>query len=107
MFAITCSSERLPDGKFHLFANENWRLKTRKKLFLDGPFVTIWEQLLELGKLSHESQRAVLQEMSPEARSRLIATLAAFRRGGLLEFEADNEPPSATLARPRLIKLHL
>ena len=107
MFAITCSSERLPDGRFQLLADENWRLKTRKQILLDGPFIEVWDQLLALGGLSHESQRAVLQQMGKEARTRLIATLTAFRRGGLVEFEANDGPPSATLAQPRLIKLHL
>ena len=52
--------ERLPDGRFQLLADENWRLKTRKQIFLDGPFIEVWDQLLALGGLSRQSQRAVL-----------------------------------------------
>jgi MoaA/NifB/PqqE/SkfB family radical SAM enzyme len=107
MFAMTCSSERLPGGEFQVLANENWRLKVRKPVILKGALADLWEQLSAVAELSHQEQRSLLKQMDPRAKASLIVALSKFQRSGWIQFKAEYKSPAETLARPQLVKLHL
>lgn len=108
MLKITCDSEFVENQAYYLKAWNNWRLVDTKPVILSGPWVPLWESLLQIARLPGEEQVHFFKNANRKVRAKLLRAIEILTRGGLVSQDLERDAPdSRQKGIPRLQKIHM